>query len=190
MPRRLLLVEDSPMMRRMTERYEVTLISVFLGRSLDRFMRRRIGPVLGARVAEIVSEVLERRQRLLGEALDSMRLHYTLYSGALESRILSIASLRLENEEFDDLAAENLIGEELHSELIRSVERRRRRLSRPLRFDLQTGIDQRIKSGIAPRRPPASPPAPAARWAHRHRVLRPGQRWGGCRRWRRARRCW
>ena len=140
---RLLRIER-PLMRQMTIRYEMLLVGHLLAMALERFLRRRVDPVLGPRVAEIVSDVLERRQRLLGDALEALRLHYPGYAEALESRVVRQTMLRIESEEYDGLLAESLIGEELHRELSRSLETRRRRLERPLRFNLQAGVDRRV----------------------------------------------
>ena len=109
-------------------------------------MRRRVEPTLGIRVADIVSEVLERRQKLLEDAIETMRLHYHGYAEALESRVLRQVALRLEGEEHDKLLGESLISEELHRELHRGVEQRRRRLDRRLKFNLKSGIESRIRS--------------------------------------------
>ena len=131
-------------MRQMTIRYEILLVGHLLAVALERFMRRRVDPVLGSRVAEIVSDVLDRRLRLLADALEALRLHYPGYAEALESRVLRQTMLRIESEEYDRLLAESLIGEELHDELSRTLDIRRRRLERPLRFNLQAGVDRRI----------------------------------------------
>lgn len=137
---------DTPLMHRMTMRYEILLVSHLLAASLSRFMRRRVEPMLGTRVSEVVSEILDRRQRLLGDALAAMRLHYHGYSEALESRVLRLTALRFEAEAIDGLLEESLIGEELHAELVRDNEERRRRLERRLRFNIRAGIDERVRA--------------------------------------------
>ncbi len=135
---------ERPLMRQMTIRYEILLVGHLLALALERFVRRRVEPVLGGRVAEIVSDVLDRRRKLLGDALDALRLHYPGYAEALESRVLRQTAMRVEAEEYEGLLSESLIGEELHRELARDLETRRRRLERPLRFNLQAGVDRRI----------------------------------------------
>jgi Na+:H+ antiporter len=137
---------DHPLMYCMMERFERLLIQHLVSLALTRFMRRRIEPTLGLRVADIVSEVLERRQKLLEDAIETMRLHYLGYTEALESRVLRQVALRLEGEEYDKLIGESLISEELHRELHRDIEHRRRRLDRRLKFNLKSGIESRIKS--------------------------------------------
>jgi CPA1 family monovalent cation:H+ antiporter len=137
---------DQPLMYCMMGRFERLLIQHLVSLALARFMRRRMEPTLGLRVAEIVSEVVERRQKLLEDALETMRLHYLGYSEALESRVLRQVALRLEGEEYDKLIGESLISEELHRELHRDIERRRRRLDRRLKFNLKSSVESRIKS--------------------------------------------
>ncbi|AQS87048.1 Na+/H+ antiporter [Neoasaia chiangmaiensis NBRC 101099] len=137
---------DQPLMYCMMERFEMLIIAHLVSLSLMRFMHERLEPTLGTRISEIVSEVLGRQRRMLDDALETLRLHYHGYSEALESRILHQIALRLEGEEYDTLLTENLISEELHRELYRDVERRRRRLETPLRFDLKSGIEQRLRA--------------------------------------------
>ncbi len=137
---------DAPLMYCMMERFEMLMIAHLVSLSLSRFVRRRLVPTLGSRLAAIVSEILERQQTLLEEAIGTMRLHYQGYTEALESRMLRQVSLRLEGEEYDELLAESLISEELHAELFRDVELRRHRLDRRLRFNLKSGIETRVKA--------------------------------------------
>ena len=137
---------DAPLINQMTARYEILLVTYLLSKVLARFMQQRIRPMLGERVAEIVSEVLDRRQKLLGDALDAMRLHYSGYAEALESRVLRLAALRIETEAYDTMLAESLIGEEVHHELVTAVDGRWRRLQRRLRFNLQSGVGERLRA--------------------------------------------
>ncbi len=137
---------DAPLMYAMMERFEMLMVAHIVSLSLTRFMRRRVEPTLGTRLADIVSEVLERQQKLLEEAIGTMRLHYQGYTEALESRMLRQVALRLEGEQYDELLSESLISEELHAELFRGVEVRRHRMERRMRFNLKSGIESRIKA--------------------------------------------
>ncbi|MBF0850504.1 MAG: cation:proton antiporter [Gluconobacter potus] len=137
---------DEPLTNCMMERFEMLIIAHLVSLSLQRFIRQRMEPTLGPRITEIVSEVLGRQRKLLDDALETLRLHYSGYSEALESRILRQIALRLEDEEYDALEADNLISEELHRELHREIERQRARLDAPLRFNLKSGIEQRLRA--------------------------------------------
>lgn len=136
---------DRPLMYAMMERFEILLVSRFVSISLTRFLKRRIEPTLGPRVAEIVSEVLDRQNRMLDDALETMRMHYQGYIEALEARFLKMVSLRLESEEYDGLLTESLISDELHQELEKAIERRFARYNRRLKFNLKSGIEQRVQ---------------------------------------------
>ncbi|WP_202405326.1 cation:proton antiporter [Saccharibacter sp. 17.LH.SD] len=137
---------DRPLMFCMMERFEMLIIAHLVSTSLMRFVRERMEPTLGARITEIVAEVLGRQRKLLDDALEALRLHYSGYSEALESRILRQIALRMEDEEYTTLAKENLISQELHRELNSTIDRHRTRLESPLRFNLRSGIEQRLRA--------------------------------------------
>lgn len=137
---------DRPIMYCMMERFEMLIITHLVSTSLMRFVRRRMEPTLGRRITEIVSEVLGRQRKMIDDALQALRLHYSGYSEALESRILRQIALRLEDEEYTTLEKENLISHELYRELHRSIEATRERLEMPLRFNIRSGIEQRLRA--------------------------------------------
>jgi CPA1 family monovalent cation:H+ antiporter len=137
---------DRPLMACMMERFETLFVTYLLARSLDRFMRDRMRTVLGGRVAEITGEILARREAILGDAIDGLRLHYPGYAEALETRLLRQVALSREAREYEGMEADSLIGEELFSELKRELAERRLRARRRLRMDLQAGMTARIRS--------------------------------------------
>jgi len=137
---------DRPLMACMMERFETLFVSYLLSRSLDRFMRDRMRTVLGGRVAEITAEILARRQGILDDAIDGLRLHYPGYAEALETRLLRQVALSLETREYEGMEADSLIGDELFGELKRELAERRLRARRRLRMDLQAGMTARIRS--------------------------------------------
>ena len=136
---------DTPLMHCMAERFETLLLTHLVSVAMSRFMRRRMEPVLGARVTEVVSDIVARREDLLADAMDTLRLQYPGYAEALESRMLRQIGLRQEADEYASLRSESLIGEELYEELSRSLDQARRHIGRPLKFNLQSGLDMRIK---------------------------------------------
>jgi CPA1 family monovalent cation:H+ antiporter len=136
---------DTPLMHCMAERFETLLLTHLVSVAMSRFMHRRMEPVLGERVTEVVGDIVARREDLLKDAMDVLRLQYPGYAEALEARMLRQIGLRLESEEYVSLRRESLIGEELHDELLRGLEMLRHQIARPLQFNIQTGIDRRIK---------------------------------------------
>jgi CPA1 family monovalent cation:H+ antiporter len=136
---------DTPLMHCMAERFETLLLTHLVAVSMSRFMHRRMEPVLGRRVTEVVGDIVARREDLLKDAMDVLRLQYPGYAEALEARMLRQIGLRLESEEYAGLKRESLIGEELHDELLRGLDTLRHQIARPLQFNIQSGIDRRIK---------------------------------------------
>ena len=136
---------DTPLMHCMAERFEMLLLAHLVAVSMQRFMRRRMEPVLGARVTEVVSDIVGRREDLLADAMETLRLQYPGYAEALETRMLRQIGLRLELEEYALLKQESLVGEELYEELMRGLEALRRQVARPLQFNIQSGLDKRIE---------------------------------------------
>ncbi|UMM63248.1 cation:proton antiporter [Aristophania vespae] len=137
---------DRPLMYCMMERFEMLIIAHLVSTSLIRFVHERMEPILGLRITEIVSEVLGRQGKLIDDALEALRLHYSGYSEALESRILRQVALRFEDDEYNTLSRENLISDELLRELHKSIEQHKARLQTPLRFNLRSGIEQRLRA--------------------------------------------
>ncbi|WP_206338650.1 cation:proton antiporter domain-containing protein [Formicincola oecophyllae] len=140
---------DRPLMFCMMERFEMLIITHLVSTSLMRFVRQRMEPTLGKRMTEIVFELLHRQRRLIDDALQVLRFHYAGYADALESRILRQIALHQEEEEYALLERENLISAELHRELRRWIETMRHRLAEPLRFNLRSGIEQRLRTFLA-----------------------------------------
>ncbi|MGI4978222.1 MAG: cation:proton antiporter [Janthinobacterium lividum] len=136
---------DAPLMNRLAERFEMLLLMRLVVASLTRFMRRRMEPVLGQRVSEIVAEILERRRETMEDAAETLRVQYPGYAEALELRVLQLIGMRMETDAYDTMRRESLIGDELHEELLRALEERRDHLSRPLKFSLQIGLDTRLR---------------------------------------------
>ena len=135
---------DTPLMHCMAERFEMLLLTHLVSIAMNRFMRRRMEPVLGRRVSHLVGEIVARREDLLQDAMDTLRLQYPGYAEALETRLLRQIGLRLETEEYATLRQDSLVGEELHDELLRGLEALRHQVARPLQFNIQAGLDRRI----------------------------------------------
>ncbi|MFC0409623.1 cation:proton antiporter [Roseomonas elaeocarpi] len=136
---------DAPLMNCMAERFETLLLTHLISMAMSRFMHRRMEPVLGRRVTEVVGDIVARREDLLSDAMDTLRMQYPGYAEALESRMLRQWGLRQEADEYASLQSESLIGDELYEELRRSLEEWRRQISKPLKFNLQSGLDRRVK---------------------------------------------
>lgn len=136
---------DPPLMHCMMERFETLLVMHLVFTSMDRFLHERMDAVLGKRVADIVGEITHRRQEYLEAAIDTLRVQYPGYAEALERRMLRRIGVRFEEREYTRLREESLIGEELYDQIMRELAERRDHMSQRLRFNLQTGLDRRVR---------------------------------------------
>lgn len=128
---------ERPLVRQLTRRFELLLVRRLVLDELKRFNRLRLQPLLGSRVAELLSDVLAGRIEAMTKALDALRLQYPEYAEALEQRFLRQSALRQEQAEYRLLYEEGLIGQELYDDLARGVDRARREADRRPRLDLK-----------------------------------------------------
>ena len=108
-------------MRRLADRFELLLVSRIVLEELARVVRLRMPAVLGARVADILGEIVGHRLQATTAALDALRLQYPAYAEALQHRFLRQSALRLEGAQYQALFQEGLIGRELYNNLQREV---------------------------------------------------------------------
>lgn len=107
--------------RLLADRYEMLLLSRIVLDELIAFTDDKIEPLLGNRVAEILTEILLLRRESTTTALEALRLQYPDYADSLDQRFLLKAALRLEEDGYRALQAQNLIGSELYSNLAQEV---------------------------------------------------------------------
>ena len=117
---------NRPLAIRLADRFEFLLVYRILADELIEFNDRRIRPLLGDRVADILQDTLAIRQDETLAAIDALRLQYPDYADALEGQFLRKAGVRLEETAYDEGKEQMLIGTELHRDLLRDVERTRR----------------------------------------------------------------
>jgi monovalent cation:H+ antiporter, CPA1 family len=108
----------SALLARLTaDRFEILLNQRLLLRDLHGYIDGKIRPIHGGRVADLLHELLKRREEQTQSALDGLRLQYPGYAEEVERRFLRRTSLRLEEREYDILFEDGLIGRELHTSL-------------------------------------------------------------------------
>lgn len=99
------------------DRFEVLLNLRFVLRDLHSYIETKIRRIHGRRVADLLHELLRRREDEIEAALGGLRLQYPGYAEKTERRFLRRISLRLEEREYDILLADGIIGTELHTTL-------------------------------------------------------------------------
>ena len=99
------------------DRFELLLNQRFVLRDLHSYIETKIRRIHGRRVADLLHELLRRREDETEAALDGLRLQYPGYAEKTERRFLRRIALRLEEREYDILLADGIIGTELHTML-------------------------------------------------------------------------
>lgn len=131
--------------RSLADRFEALLMKKMILEELRPFIDRHLGSMLGDRVAELLREVLAGRMASLLQALDALRLQYPTYSEALERRFLLRSGLRRERLQYNVLAQEGLIGEDLHHHLHAEVLAMRQVIGKRPALDLGLERDQMVR---------------------------------------------
>jgi len=127
---------ERPLARQITTRFETLLIRGLALKEMARFNERRLRPLLGGRIADVLAEMLAQRTAATTRALEALRLQYPDYADGLERHFLRQTGLRLELSLFRELLAEGLIGHELYDALEREHVNERGREYQHRRLDL------------------------------------------------------
>ncbi|MGR3552536.1 cation:proton antiporter domain-containing protein [Paracoccus sp. (in: a-proteobacteria)] len=126
----------APLGRMTADRFEALLAKRLILRDIHRFLDSRIRRIHGRRVAELLHELLSRRQEAVETALEGLRLQYPGYAEELERRFIRRTALRLEEREYAAMREDGLIGSELHTALMTDIARRRHQAEGRPRLDL------------------------------------------------------
>jgi CPA1 family monovalent cation:H+ antiporter len=127
---------SGPLARITADRFEALLSQRLILRDLDGFIGNRIRRIHGRRVADLLQELLARRQEMVETALDGLRLQYPGYAEELERRFIRRTALRMEEREYQTMREDGLIGEELHTALMQQIAARRAAAEERPRLDL------------------------------------------------------
>ncbi len=111
------------------DRFERLLVMRIILSELVPFVQERVEPIVGSRVAALVEEILSTRREGVSKALDALRLQYPDYADSLERSFLMRVALRREELEYRNLFDDRLIGNELYTNLRRSIEDTRDKIS-------------------------------------------------------------
>ena len=131
---------SGPLRRAVADRFELLVLTRIILRDLHEFTDRRIVRIHGRRVADLVHEILTRREDLVDQAFDALRLQYPGHAEELERRLIRKTALRREELEYETLHADRLIGPELYLSLKRTLADTRQREDErpPLDVELET----------------------------------------------------
>lgn len=130
---------SAPLARLGGYRFERIVTIGLILRQLHGFIDTRIRRIHGKRVADLLHELLERRQEETQKELDGLRLQFPGYAEELERRLIRQTTLQQESREYAALVEDGLIGPELRQSLMAGLAQRRKALEvrPPLDLTLQ-----------------------------------------------------
>ncbi len=118
------------------DRFEIMLNQRLILRDLHGYINSKIRRIHGRRVADLLHELLKRREEETQSALEGLRLQYPGYAEEIERRFIRRISLRLEEREYDILRQDGLIGRELFTTLKQELGVQRKRAETRPALDL------------------------------------------------------
>lgn len=127
---------SGPLARRIADRFEILLAQRLVLRDLHGFIDGKIRRIHGRRIAELLHELLTRREEDVDTALEGLHLQFPDYAQEIERRFIRRTALRLEEREYDQIHADGLIGRELHVTLRRRIAAERAAMDRAPALDL------------------------------------------------------
>ena len=127
---------SAPLGRLTADRFEILLNQRLILRDLHGYIDAKIRRIHGRRVADLLHELLKRREEEVQSALEGLRLQYPGYAEEIERRFIRRTSLRMEDREYDILFQDGLIGRELHATLKQQLEVTRRAIETRPPLDL------------------------------------------------------
>lgn len=110
-----------PLARLTGDRFELLLNQRFILRDLHPFIDRKIRRIHGKRVADLLHELLARREEEIETALAGLRLTFPAFAEDMERRYLRRTALRIEEREYDLLNHDGLISPEAYVTLRQSL---------------------------------------------------------------------
>ncbi len=147
---------SAPLERMTAERFEILLNQRLILRELHGFIDSKIRRIHGRRVADLLHELLRRREEETDSAIEGLRLQYPGYAEEMERRFIRRTSLRLEEREYETLFDDGLISRELYNTLRSRLSARRAPLDARPRLDFALQRDAFVRAfpvfdGMGPR---------------------------------------
>jgi CPA1 family monovalent cation:H+ antiporter len=116
---------EKPLARELADRFEILLVQRSVLGELERFNRRELKTLFGVGVAETLEAELALRRKAIGQGIDALLLQYPNYAKALQRQFLSLTAIRLEDERYRRLYAEQIVSSEVFNDLLRGLGARR-----------------------------------------------------------------
>ncbi len=127
---------SGPLQRMTADRFEMIVALTLILRQLHDFIDSRILRIHGRRVADLLHELLNRREEETLKEKEGLHLQYPGYADEMERLVIRRTAMQLEQAEYDQLIQDGLVGPELRQELMAGLSARRRALDRRPALDL------------------------------------------------------
>ena len=135
-----------PLARQITQRLEMLLVMQMVFLAQLQFLRNRITPVLAPRVTEVMGETVQRRRVLIDDATAALRPWSEPRPCRYPADPHAGADwLGLQPEPYIAFRNEALLSNELFEHIRRTIEARRDAVGRMITFDLQAGLERRLR---------------------------------------------
>ncbi|MGP3697518.1 cation:proton antiporter [Rhodobacter sp. NSM] len=118
-----------------SDRFEMLLAQRLILGDLHGLIDGKIRRIHGRRVAEILHEMLKRREEETAQSLEALRLQYPGYSEEMVRSFIRRTALQLELREYETLRDDGLIGQELFMTLRQRIQVARGKKERRPRLD-------------------------------------------------------
>ena len=125
-----------PLARLLGRRFHGLLVQRAFVSQLGHLVDREFPRLYGARLSDILRDILAQREKAILRHLDAIRLQYPAFARALESSLIERAAHHEEAQQIRALARTGLIPESLAGGLLRDAAQLHRRLRRPGRVDI------------------------------------------------------
>ena len=116
---------SGPLSSQTADRFERLVTVTLILKQLHGFIDTRIRRIHGKRVADLLHDLLERREEETEQALEGLRLQFPGYAEQLERRLIRQIVLAQEEREYAALVDDGLIGPELWQALLARIQKRR-----------------------------------------------------------------
>ncbi|MGY6697432.1 MAG: cation:proton antiporter [Roseinatronobacter sp.] len=137
---------SGPLERMTAERFEILLNQRLTLGELHAYIDRKIRRIHGRRVADLLHELLRRREEGADSALEGLQLQYPAFAEEMERRFIRRASLRLEAREYETLFSDGLISRELYATLLNRLSEQRASVEARPRLDFALQKDAFLRS--------------------------------------------
>ena len=124
---------------RISERFEILMASQSNLAKLEVYANSKIPELLGEELTQKISDILTDRIKLTNQALDALKLQYPEYFQTIQRVHLGRTALRLEDQNYEQMYKDQLIGQDIYNSLISDLDVRQNSLENLPQLDL--GLD-------------------------------------------------